>query len=92
MTIDLLNQKDANTVMMSLGRGMGEGGFSEPELNRVLGEVHRMKLMGGMADLILGGEMVIRIEQGEITYQTAPDAEMLKQEDRLDRAEGEGRR
>ena len=74
----LFPESQAHNVMMALAHGQGDEGFSEPELSRVLSEIHRLKLAGGIADLVLTGQMLVRIEGGEITYQTRPDAEVLK--------------
>ena len=74
----LLTPSNAQTVMQSLAAGQGEAGFSERQLGEVLKEVERMKLMGGLYDLVVAGEMEIRIEDGEITYLTRPGAPILQ--------------
>jgi hypothetical protein len=73
-----LGLREGHKVMMALGAGQGDAGFSEGDLGRVLDEVGKMKGLGAVADLILDGQMVITLdEDGTPRYQTAPNASIL---------------
>lgn len=74
----LFTPRSAQVILQSLAAGQGETGFSERELGEVLKEVERMKLLGGLHDLIVAGEMEIKIKDGEITYLTREDAPILQ--------------